>query len=90
MSTKLDPYWVKLYNQGMEERASGRQRMAKKKSDTVQINVDVNMTLEISREEWQAFGHDAQECAEANLGSEEISTMSGRAWVCNIDKASKL
>ena len=60
---------------------------------SVQIDVNINMTLEISDGEWEAFQDNedpALEAAMFALDGEEIAVVDGRAWVCSVDSASLL
>jgi hypothetical protein len=64
----------------------------------VQLDVNVNMTLALDKEEWEAYLEDAEgdkkwaaeAAAEEYLGYIEVEVPAGRAWVCNVDNASLL
>lgn len=59
------------------------------------IDATLNVTLEISNSEWEAFRSEddqeddevALEAANYCLGSEEWPVVGGRVWVCSVDEA---
>ena len=78
---------------------TGHKKKGKKKElpQTVQFDMDVNFTLEISREEWSDILMDAEEWRDdplqviaGKLEGEEIWVDGGRAWVCSVDNVSQL